>query len=472
MNPYAPEEMTEITPPPLVQKPGAYYSLEAAARRQNTPFLSRLKAWLTNRPDEALDERTGGREMLSPDVFYKQAIEAPAAQRPGKYDWLDSLAHTLTGAMLVRGGVNIPEWAQGHPMIKRYGVLKERGILNEAEYEQGINEQLTKLAATRARTAPDQPISVIDQLERMKQSGAQQVDAGPPVEALPLVSPGRGNLSVGRGETGATRTVYYTNLEAARDLVQGAADRLRETLLATGNFVDTGLSAGGPDLWTQIAVAAHLDLGLRLRHGPSESAIRETAAVFAPMMRLPEQQVERILRAVRPPVVNNTWPERFLDAVNSDLRRHQRPRTVAPAEFPTEAQGWSVVDNSFPRLSELGPRDLPINARVFEFQRRLSNVEPRQPIDPYDIMSDSPDWFGVLANEIMARANTYAGTRQASIDRDMGRYISELFGITTSEGMRVFRDLSRWSGRGDPGDMLNEAYSAVLRDHYPRRQGS
>lgn len=378
MNPFALEEMAQITPPPFAQKPGAYYSLEAAARRNTTPLLTRLRAWLTNRPDEALDESTGGREMLSPDVFYKQAIEAPARQRPGGYDWLDSLAHTLTSAMVMRGGVEIPEWARGHPMIKRYGALKERGILNEAEYEQGIKEQIAKLGSMRERMTNTEPSSVIAQLERMAKTGAQQTDAGPPVEALPLISPRRVEIP--------------SQTQVIRDDIP---QYVREAELHPGDF------APGPT-----------------------------------------------------------------------LARRERPRTVAPTEFPTEAQGWSVADNPVlgARIvrSELGPYDMPMEVRVGEFQRRFpeSGVSRSGGIPPRSISADSPDWWMVLADDILERAHASVSTRQVDVDREVGRYIASLFGVTVRDGMRVFRDFSRnflGEERGSVGDILERVYGTIWR---------
>lgn len=115
------------------------------------------------------------RAPLEVDEAYRQGINAMGSGPPvGFKDWFDALASTLSSAVIMRGGVSIPEWAAGKPQIKRLGQLKEKGVLKEPEYDQAVNEFLKKEELLRQQAAEREGGSVVNQLERMEQSGAQQ----------------------------------------------------------------------------------------------------------------------------------------------------------------------------------------------------------------------------------------------------------------------------------------------------------
>src|SRR3990167_918955 len=117
------------------------------------------------------------RAPIPVDEAYKQGINAMGSGPPvGFKDWFDALASTLSSAAILRGGVSIPEWAAGKPQVKRLGQLKEKGVLSEAEYDQGVTEFLKKEELMRQQAAERGGAtgSAVDQLERMERTGARQ----------------------------------------------------------------------------------------------------------------------------------------------------------------------------------------------------------------------------------------------------------------------------------------------------------
>ena len=112
------------------------------------------------------------------DEYYTKRMNMSGTpEKLGWGEWVDAISRTLADAALMRGGVSIPDWAAGKPLIKRLGELKAKGTIGDAEYAQGVTEYLKRaeIAKHEAAQATPKPSSksVIEQLQRTSGQGAE-----------------------------------------------------------------------------------------------------------------------------------------------------------------------------------------------------------------------------------------------------------------------------------------------------------
>ena len=191
------------------------------------------------------------------DEFYTKRMNMPGtSEKLGWGEWVDAISRTLADAALMRGGVSIPDWAAGKPLIKRLGELKAKGTIGEAEYEQGVTEYLKRAEIAKqeaAQAVPKSPSrSVIEQLQRTSGRGEEQDLPGLtrpgstsssggdvlPLDASGLpegyrIFPVQGHGFALEGPDGFMSTYYATAREAAEEAIRRAS-RMTRLVIPSG----------------------------------------------------------------------------------------------------------------------------------------------------------------------------------------------------------------------------------------------